>query len=92
LDELEPPSEELPEELEEDDFWLSPAGKARVEIEPLIVLLSSGEADSLGDEVGEFPSIPKFFFLFSSKATLARQKLFSCSFMVDRRGNRFPQY
>ena len=37
LDELEPPSDELPDEVLDEDFWLSGAGSAMLEIEPVIL-------------------------------------------------------
>ena len=51
----------------------------------------SGELDSVGESFGDSSVITPFF-RFSSKVTRARQKLFSCSFIVERRGKRFPQY
>ena len=51
----------------------------------------SGELASVGESFGDSSVITPFF-RFSSKATRARQKLFSCSFIVERRGKRFPQY
>jgi len=36
FEELEPPSEELPDECDDEDFWLSGAGNARVEIDAVI--------------------------------------------------------
>ena len=57
------------------------------------VELGGGETET-GECSPEFDSScsSPFNFRFSSKATRARQKLFSCSFIVERRGKRFPQY
>ena len=57
-----------------------------------MLTLDSFSSESVQQWVSSLPSSILFSFLPSKELDRARQKDFSCSFIVERLGKRFPQY